>query len=136
MDILMFVYGQWEPGVMHDILYVPAFHSNLFSTVSAAQRDVETLHTKVRCQLLHCGELIMEGILSDMECHLNIKVVRPPVQTSYASHPGLSPVQDGAPPLQLCHRRLCHMNHQIHSNRTATDSHILTRAIANVLAFA
>lgn len=47
VDILSSVQGQWEPGVLHDVSYVPAFHRNLFSTASAAQRDVETLYTKV-----------------------------------------------------------------------------------------
>lgn len=74
--ILMVVHGQWEPGVLHNVLYMPSFRHYLFSAASAAQYDIETIYTKTGCQLIHHGELVMEGVLSQ----INIEVAKPVAQ--------------------------------------------------------
>lgn len=67
--LMMFVHGQWEPGVLHNVLYMPPFIFgiyNLFSTASAAQIDIyrgTVQYTRTACQLIHHGELVMEGVL-------------------------------------------------------------------------
>jgi hypothetical protein len=53
IKIQIFIDNQWElHGVLKDILFILIFKRNLFLMLVATIKDIETLHTKIRCKML------------------------------------------------------------------------------------
>jgi hypothetical protein len=97
--------------MLTNVLYVPALQRNLFSVSSAAFKNVDTLYTKTRCQILFDGVVLMEGSLEGMLYKLHIRALLPSSHAQVIQSIGTSSKQDGTRTLAIWHQRLCHIHY-------------------------
>ena len=99
--------------MLTDVLYVPTLQRNLFSVSSATFKNVDTLYTKTRCQMLADGIVLMEESLEGMLYKLHIRALPSSFHANVIQSIGTSSKLDGTRSLAIWHQRICHLNYPI-----------------------
>ena len=101
-------------GVLQNIIHVPNFGRNLFSSYVAAQKSIFMLHMANGCHLLDNREIVMRGVIHNHMYRLLFEAIAPLLEASraLAAHSIHTPfIIEGQQSLETWHGRLYHANH-------------------------
>jgi hypothetical protein len=111
--ISCFINNIWKTAHLEQVLYVLGLENNLFSIMSAATKDIQSVCTNTGCIMSKHGIPVLQATLSGMMYELQIQVI-PPNHTSHALIAASfrpSTNTEERQTIETWHNRLCHISY-------------------------
>lgn len=82
INFIACVNGEIHTNVLKNVVYIPQFRRNLYSTSRGVQRGINTSHRHGGCNLIADGQMVLEGIEEHGIYRLLMDVVTPTTPNS------------------------------------------------------